>query len=68
MPKNRNVVKKDGVTHRYNVASKFRIGNRKTGKAANTMSNEALQAVLDSKGKARYHANARTVLATRGVV
>ncbi len=67
MPKNRNVVKKDGLIRKYNVASKLRIGTRKSGTAAHLMSTEALQAVLNSNDKKRYHTKARTVLAARGV-
>ncbi len=67
MPKNRNVVKKDGVVHKYKVASKMRIGTRKSGKSANLMSNEDLMSVLSSKDMARHHGKARTVLFNRGV-
>ncbi len=67
MPKHRNVVKKDGVVHKHNVPNKFRIGNRKSGKAGHTMTTDELKAVLDNKDKNKYHSNARAVLELRGV-
>jgi len=67
MPKHRNVVKKNGVVHKYNTPNKFRVGTRSSGVAAHTMSTADLKAVLDSKDKAKYHKNARAVLSLRGV-
>ena len=66
MPKNRTIEKRDGLIYKHNVASKLRIGDRKSGTAAHLMSDEALQAVLNSKDKKKDHANARTVLRARG--
>ncbi len=68
MPKHRVIVKKDGVVHKYNTPNKFRIGTRKNGVAAHMMSKDALLDILNRKDKAKFHTNARTVLAARGVV
>ena len=65
MPKNTKVTKIDGISHRQKVQSKLRIGTRKSGQSAITMSNAELQAVLESKDKRKWHHKARTVLAMR---
>ncbi len=65
MPKSRKVTKKDGIVHRQDVATKFRIGNRKTGICANLMSNADLEKVLVDKNRKKFHNKARQVLATR---
>ena len=65
MPKSRKVTKKDGIVHKQNVATKFLIGNRKTGMSANLMSNSALEAVIADKNRKKFHNKARQVLAIR---
>ncbi len=67
MPKNRKIYKVDGVLHIENVASKLRIGNRKTGISAMLMSIGTLKDILSNKDKKRYHSKARNALHTRGV-
>ena len=67
MPKNTKVIKIDGITHRQKVQTKLRIGARKSGQSAITMSNAELQAVLESKDKRKWHQRARTVLAQRAM-
>ncbi len=67
MPKHRKTTKHDGQVFKFNTPKKFRIGTRKNGVAAHTMSTPALQEVLASKDKAKFHHNARTVLKLRGI-
>ena len=67
MPKHRNVVKRDGQSYKHNTPKKFRIGTRKNGVNAHTMSTAALKEVLCNKDKTKFHSNARTVLALRGI-
>jgi len=67
MPKNCKITKKDNVTYKQNVASKLRIGNRKTGVSAMLMSVAALKEVLSNTNKKRYHSKARNALHTRGI-
>jgi len=67
MPKHRKVVKRDGQIFKFNTPNKFRIGTRKNGVSAHMMSSAALQEVIANKDKAKYHKNARTVLAIRGI-
>ena len=67
MPKNTKVTKIDGVIHRQKVPAKLRIGTRKHGRSAMTMTTTDLQAVLESSDKRKWHQSARTVLASRGV-
>jgi hypothetical protein len=49
------------------IGRKLKIGSRKAGKPGHTLSNADLLAVLENADKKRYHANARTVLVSRGV-
>ena len=65
MPKSNKVIKKDGRHFTQKVATKFKIGNRKTGTAANLMSTAQLEAVLEDSNRKKYHNKARQVLATR---
>ncbi len=67
MPKSTKVTKIDGVIRRQKVPMKLRIGTRKSGKSAIAMSNEELQAVLESNDKRKWHYRARSVLEARGV-
>ncbi len=67
MPKNRKIYKKENRIIVENVASKLRIGNRKTGVSAMLMSISALKEVLASSDKKRYHNKARNALHLRGV-
>lgn len=67
MPKHRKVVKHDGQVFKFNTPKKFRIGTRKQGVCAHTMSTADLNAVLGNKDKAKYHRNARLVLELRGI-
>jgi len=67
MPKRVRARKVDNRIIRTNLPHKFRIGTRKSGTSAVTMSTEDLKTVLETAGKGRWHQNARTVLATRGV-
>lgn len=46
---------------------KFRIGPRKGGKSAHQMTNEELQKVAETHSSGKSRANARAVLAKRGV-
>ncbi len=67
MPKNRKIYKKENRTIVENVASKLRIGNRKTGVSAMLLSISALKEVLGNTDKKRYHSKARNALQLRGV-
>ena len=67
MPKQRKRVKKGQVVKKSNVLRKFRIGNRKSGIAAEQMNTEALIKVLADPNKMKYHKNAATVLKTRTI-
>lgn len=67
MPKRIRTKKVDGRIIRTILPHKFRIGTRKGGTSAVTMSTAELKTVLETSGKGRWHQNARTVLATRGV-
>lgn len=66
MPKNRKIVKIANSIHRLKMPATLRIGTRKGGTSAHRMSTEDLKSVLESDKK-RWHQNARTVLALRGV-
>jgi RNA:NAD 2'-phosphotransferase (TPT1/KptA family) len=67
MPKGRRVEKRGNAIHKFNVQRKFRIGTRKAGRAAHSMTTEALKEILEKADQKRYHQKARTVLAMRGV-
>jgi len=67
MPKNRKVVKHDGISTIQNVASKLMIGTRKSGSSASLMSNNRLNEVLGDKNLKSDWDNARTVLNSRKV-
>lgn len=67
MPKDIVKTKKDNRIFRFKPPRKFKIGGRKGGVSAYTMSSDDLIAVLKNPGKSRYHTNARTVLSSRGV-
>ena len=67
MPKLRKRVKKGQVTKKSNVLRKHRIGNRKSGVAAEQMSTTDLIAVLANSSKRKYHKNAGIVLRTRPI-
>ena len=68
MPKNRKVVKKDGVIKVINVPAKLRIGTRKAGKSAHSMKTQELFDICNGKGNSRYRNNATAVLYSRGIV
>jgi len=65
MPKSNKVVKHDGRQFKQKVATKFKIGNRKTGTCANLMSKADLEKVLEDNGRKKFHNKARQVLAKR---
>ena len=65
MPKNRKTIKHDGVITKINVASKLRIGTRKSGTCASLMSTKRLNAVLEDKNLKSDWDNALTVLNRR---
>lgn len=67
MPKNRKVVKLDGVNKKLKVPAKKRIGSRSSGTSANLMSNKQLLDVLTDVNKSRYREQALTVLRKRNV-
>ena len=67
MPKARKRTKKGQVVKVANVSRKFRIGNRKSGVAAERMSTTDLIAVLADDNKRKFHKNAATVLRTRPI-
>lgn len=68
MPKSKKTTKVDGRTVHHKTPMKFRIGTRKAGKSAITMTTAELQAVLENKDKRKWHSKARTVLQSRGVI
>ena len=65
MPKSRKSDKRDGRVFKSNVPTKFKIGNRKTGKSAMLMSVKELEAVLEDSNKKKFHNKARAALALR---
>lgn len=67
MPKNRKIVKIANAIHKLRVPATLRIGTRKSGTSAHRMSTDALKAVLETAGQKRWHQNALSVLALRGV-
>lgn len=67
MPKSRKVVKEAGVIKRLNVPHKFKIGTRKNGVAAHTMTTEKLQELLGREDQKRYRHKILAVLELRGV-
>jgi len=66
MPKGRKVVKTASSVKKVNVQRKHRIGTRKAGVGANTMSTESLQEVLKSSNKSKWKSSAQRVLTARG--
>ena len=66
MPKRVKVTKVEGRVIRSNDPAKFRIGNRKSGVSANTMSTEQLISVVTGSNHAKDIKNAQTVLNNRG--
>lgn len=67
MPKNSKTNKHDGRLFKSKVPATHRIGTRKSGKSAHTMTNDALKAVLTNKAQTKFHQAARAVLTLRGV-
>ncbi len=67
MPKDIVKMKKDGRILRKKPARKFKIGSRKSGKSAHTMSSEALLAIVTNNKRTGDRTNARSVLKLRGV-
>ena len=67
MPKARKRTKTGQVVKVSNVLRKFRIGNRKSGVAAESMSTVDLIKVLADKTKSKFHKNAAIVLRTRPI-
>ncbi len=63
MPRQRIYLKNSNWN--LNVQRKLRIGTRKGGVSAFLMKTKDLVAVLADKSKAKYHANAITVLKNR---
>jgi hypothetical protein len=53
--------------NRRMITTKFRVGNRKTGRSANSMSIEDLKKGLEDSNKKKYHGNMITALIKRGV-
>lgn len=67
MPKDIIRNKKDNRIFITKPPRKFKIGTRKSGKSAHTMSNDDLLEVLGDASKSRYHQNSREVLSSRGI-
>lgn len=65
MPKRRIARKHDGIVTYSNEPAKLRIGTRKNGKSANTMSDKKLELVLEGSIHKKDHKNAQTVLNNR---
>ncbi len=65
MPKSNRIVKIENRLIKIITPTKFKIGNRKTGKSANLMSNSALKSVLEDATRSKWHNNARAVLTLR---
>ena len=65
MPKIRS--KDSTKSNRRMKTAKFRIGNCKGGVSGHSLSTEKLKEVLEDSNKKRWHINARTVLASRGI-
>ncbi len=67
MPKNRKIIKKNGIIYKFKVPATLRIGTRKNGISAHRMSTDALKEVMETANKKRWRNNARSVLALRGI-
>lgn len=67
MPKGRKIVKTNNSIKKVNVKRSLRIGTRKAGVSANTLSSTKLLESLKDTNKKKWHASARTVLTNRGV-
>lgn len=67
MPKDIITTKRDGRVFHSKSARKFKIGGRKSGKSAHTMSSEALLAIVNGEKRTGDSQNARAVLTLRGV-
>jgi len=65
MPKSRKKVKDGNRIITSIVPTKFRVGNRKSGVSAHTMSTSSLVAALEDKNKSKYRNSINAVLATR---
>ena len=65
MPKSRKKVKEGNRITTLVVPTKFRVGNRKSGVSAHSMSTAALVAALEDKNKSKYRNSINAVLATR---
>ncbi len=68
MPKSKKTIKLETRTYKVKNPTKLRIGTRKNGRSALTMSNAELNEVLKSDDKRKWHSNAMTVLKARGVI
>lgn len=66
MPKNRKAVKISQAMILINEPRKFRVGGRKGGKSAHTMSSNELYGILKNVDRKRDHSNASAVLRLRG--
>ncbi len=64
MPRKRVYLK--ALNWNRNDQRKLRIGNRKDGVSANSMSTKDLLAVLANTDKTKYHNNAKKALSVRG--
>ena len=64
MPRQRKYLK--GKNWNHNSKRKFRIGTRKDGVSALSMTTKQLLAVIANEDKAKYHSNAVAVLKYRG--
>jgi hypothetical protein len=67
MPKNRKAIKTSQAIVMVNTPNKFRIGTRKAGKSAHTMSNKELKAILKNVDMKNSYSNAVAVLKLRGL-
>ncbi len=65
MSKSTKVIKVGNVLTTIKVPTKLRIGGRKSGKSAHSMSNVQLNAICNDRQQRRWHYAAKTVLASR---
>ena len=66
MPKGRKLIKVDNRVIKLHNRRSQRIGTRKNGVAANTLTNDALREILNDTSKCRHHSKAIVVLKNRG--
>jgi len=66
MPKNNKIIKENGRTRKVKVSRKLRVGSRKSGVSAHSLSNEQLLQSLLNRDLIKQHPHINKVLQLRG--